>query len=130
MRNQLKLAAIAFALGTAGANAADNEASIPSVETVLANPPDNSAYVPSVRCLTTGRYRQVDIVSNSSLIFHGRGGQAWVNQLPRPCPGLHPNMALSIQTRGSRAAIGTPSAACIGRWRPAQGSAHWGRFIP
>ena len=82
--------------------AAEETDAIPSAEEILANPLTDSAYVDDVRCLAVGRYRQVDILNDRALVFRGRGGRAWINQLPRPCPGLRRDMVLAIETRGSR----------------------------
>ena len=81
---------------------AEETDAIPSAEEILANPLEDSAYVDDVRCLAVGRYRQVDILNHRVLVFRGRGGRAWINLLPRPCPGLHRHMVLAIETRGSR----------------------------
>lgn len=82
--------------------AAEANDAIPSAEEVLANPLDDAAYADNVRCLATGRYRQVDILNDRVLVFRGRGGRAWINLLPRRCPGLRRDMVLAIETRGSR----------------------------
>ena len=81
--------------------AADATDAIPSAEEILANPLTDSAYVDDVRCLAVGRYRQVDILNDRVLVFRARG-RAWINLLPRPCPGLRRDMVLAIETRGSR----------------------------
>ena len=86
----------------AAVTAAEETEAIPSAEEILANPLDDSAYVDDVRCLAVGRYRQVDILNDRALVFRGRGGRAWINLLPRPCPGLRRDMVLAIETRGSR----------------------------
>ena len=75
---------------------------IPSTADILANPLDDTAYVDDVRCLATGRYRQVDILNDGVLIFRGRSGRAWINLLPRRCPGLRRDMVLAIEVRGAR----------------------------
>lgn len=84
------------------AAAAEPSDAIPSAEEILANPLDDAAYVDDVRCLAAGRYRQVDILNDAVLVFRGRGGRAWINVLPRRCPGLRRDMVLAIETRGSR----------------------------
>lgn len=96
------LAAVLVAVLVRTAAASPDE-TIPTAEEILANPLDDSAYVDDVRCLATGRYRQVDIVSDRILVFRGRGGRAWINLLPRRCPGLRRDMVLAIQVRGARA---------------------------
>ena len=48
-----------------------SEASI-TAEEILANPLAEDAYEQSSRCLSTAKYRRVDIMNNQVLIFHGR----------------------------------------------------------
>ena len=73
-----------------------------TAEEILANPLDEPAYSNTVRCLGTARHRRVEIIGNSALIFHGRRGDAWLNVLPRRCPGLRPDMVLVIEQEGLR----------------------------
>ena len=75
---------------------------IPPAEEVLANPLDNAAYVKEARCLATSRYRQVEIVTDRLLVFRGRADRAWINLLPRRCPGLRRDMVLAIEVRSAR----------------------------
>lgn len=73
-----------------------------TAEEVLANPLEDDAYADAVRCLSSMRYRRVEIVGNVALAFHGRGDEAWLNILPRRCPGLREGMILSIEQRSLR----------------------------
>ena len=73
-----------------------------SAEEIFANPLDDDAYVRSSRCLSTGKYRRVEIMNNQILIFHGRGENIWLNVLPNRCLGLQPDMILRIEKRGMR----------------------------
>ena len=86
------------ALGKEGASesASDEDAALTAQE-ILANPLDDDAYSNTTRCLATVRYRRIDILSERALVFQGRGGVAWLNVLPRRCPGLRPDMALVIE---------------------------------
>ena len=83
----------------AGESAPD---AVPSAEEVLANPLDDAAYADEQRCLATARYRRVDIESDRFLVFRGRGERAWINVLPRRCPGLRRDMVLAIEMRSAR----------------------------
>ena len=74
----------------------DEEPALTAQE-ILANPLDDDAYSNTTRCLATVRYRRIDILSERALVFQGRGGVAWLNLLPRRCPGLRPDMALIIE---------------------------------
>lgn len=51
------------------------------------------------RCLSVHAYRRVEILDNQRLVFHGRGGDAWLNQLARPCVGLRPDYTLTFEIR-------------------------------
>ena len=73
-----------------------------TAEEILANPLGEEAYEQSSRCLSTGKYRRVEIMNNQILIFHGRGDEKWLNILPNRCMGLQPDMILSIEKRGMR----------------------------
>lgn len=73
-----------------------------TAEEILANPLGEEAYQQSSRCLSTGKYRRVEIMNHQVLIFHGRGDEMWLNILPNRCMGLQPDMILSIEKRGMR----------------------------
>lgn len=99
----LAVGCVAMAMGSVSAWSEDAPAeTIPSADEILANPLEDAAYVKNVRCLSMGRYRQVDIVDNRMLVFRGRGNRAWINILPRRCVGLRPDMILSVERRGTR----------------------------
>ena len=85
--------------GDGKANGARDEL---TAEEILANPLDEPAYSNTARCLGTARYRRVEIIGNRALIFHGRRGDAWLNVLPRRCPGLRPDMVLVLEQEGLR----------------------------
>ena len=80
------------------------DAALPAItaEDILANPLDDTAYVKSARCLSTGKYRRIEIMNNQTLIFHGSRDDAWLNVLPHRCLGLQPDMILSVEQRGMR----------------------------
>lgn len=81
--------------------AQDDEPPI-TAEEILANPLGEEAYEQSSRCLSTGKYRRVEIMTHQVLVFHGRGDEMWLNILPNRCMGLQPDMILSIEKRGMR----------------------------
>ncbi len=92
-----------FAVATAAAVAGELSTDlIPPAAEVLANPLDDAAYSSNRKCLSVGRYRQVDILNSQTLVFRGRGNRAWVNVLPRRCVGLRRDMVLAIERRGPR----------------------------
>ena len=73
-----------------------------TVEEVLANPLDDDAYANTKRCLSTARYRRIDIVGDRALVFYGRGDDAWLNMLPYRCRGLRSDMMLAIEQSNFR----------------------------
>lgn len=73
-----------------------------TAEEILANPLGEEAYEQSSRCLSTGKYRRVEVMNNQILVFHGRGDNMWLNILPSRCMGLQPDMILEIEKRGMR----------------------------
>lgn len=73
-----------------------------TVEEVLANPLDDRAYANTQRCLSTARYRRIDIIADRALVFYGRGDDAWLNVLPYRCRGLRRDMILSIEQSNFR----------------------------
>ena len=97
------LAAACLAAATAEKQepAQDEEPPI-TAEEILANPLGEEAYQQSSRCLSTGKYRRVEIMNNQILVFHGRGDELWLNILPNRCMGLQPDMILEIERRGMR----------------------------
>lgn len=79
----------------------DGEAPL-TAEEILANPLQDSDYAQTTRCLSTARYRRVEIVNSQALAFHGRGDDVWLNMLHRRCIGLRKDMILSIEQTSLR----------------------------
>ena len=73
-----------------------------TAEDILANPLGEEAYEQSFRCLSSGKYRRVEIMNNQVLVFHGRADEMWLNVLPNRCMGLQPDMIIRIDKRGLR----------------------------
>ena len=100
-----KLLAVACLGAASGENAEQAEnppAAKITPEEILANPLGADAYQQSSRCLSSGKYRRVEVVNHQVLIFHGRGSEMWLNILPNRCLGLQPDMVLSFEKRGMR----------------------------
>ena len=108
MSAALAISAAAFAAAAQSTEenaAAETEATL-TAEEVLANPLDDSDYEQTTRCLSTVRYRRVEIVNGQALAFHGRGDDVWLNLLHRRCPGLRKGMMLSIEQTSFRVCAG------------------------
>jgi hypothetical protein len=61
-----------------------------------------SEYVESQRCLRLHAYQSVKVLDEQRLIFKGRGGKVWLNQLKGRCQGLRRRMTLEFTRRDSR----------------------------
>lgn len=57
----------------------------------------------ALQCLSTMQYGSVDIIDEERLIFRGRAGKAWLNELRPACKGLRRNDKLLFELHGSRA---------------------------
>jgi len=71
------------------------------VETILANPLDDDAYRSSTHCISTRRYDAIEIIDESTVLFHGRN-EVWLNRLSGRCRGLTRDMIPNILTRSGR----------------------------
>lgn len=78
---------------------ADIEADI---EKILTEPLENDDYSESETCLATFQYDRVEVLDQQRVLFVGRGGKVWLNELRRVCPGLRRRHALRFDIRGSR----------------------------
>ena len=100
---KLMAAACAAAAPAEEPEQATGAAEVPiTAEEILANPLGEEAYEQSSRCLSTAKYRRVEIMNNQILVFHGRGDEMWLNILPNRCMGLQADMILTIERRGMR----------------------------
>ena len=71
------------------------------VETILANPLDEDAYRSSSHCISTRRYDAIEILNESTVLFHGRN-DIWLNRLSGRCRGLTREMIPNILMRNGR----------------------------
>lgn len=69
---------------------------------ILSEPASEDEYGGATRCLRTSDFRRVEILDSKRLVFYGRGDARWLNQLPKPCPGLRRNDTLRFDMRSSR----------------------------
>ncbi|HEY6598666.1 MAG TPA: hypothetical protein VIZ30_05115 [Pseudomonadales bacterium] len=69
------------------------------VEFILDNPLPESDYHASERCINSDSYRKVEVLDSRHLLFHGRRGLVWLNQLRYACAGLGNGGALVFQMR-------------------------------
>jgi len=82
---------------------AERQASIEAdIEKILTEPLENEDYSESESCLATFQYDRVEVLDQQRVLFVGRGGRVWLNELRRACPGLRRRHALQFDIRGSR----------------------------
>ena len=58
------------------------------VDFILDNPLPESDYHSSDRCINSDSYRRVEVLDDRHLLFLGRRGVVWLNQLRYACAGL------------------------------------------
>ncbi len=66
---------------------------------ILDNPLPESDYVDSNRCIDSDSYRKVEVLDDRHLLFLGRRGVVWLNQLRYACAGLGSGGVLVFQMR-------------------------------
>ncbi len=69
------------------------------VDFILDNPLPESDYVESNRCINSDSYRKVEVLDDRHLLFLGRRGVVWLNQLRYGCAGLGGGGVLVFQMR-------------------------------
>lgn len=71
------------------------------VETILSTPLDPSEYQQATRCISSRRYRTIEVLDEFNVLFVGRR-ETWLNRLRTRCPGLESHMIIYVDMRGSR----------------------------
>ncbi|MGH8595076.1 MAG: DUF6491 family protein, partial [Gammaproteobacteria bacterium] len=89
-----------MALADAPSGGAPNELDN-DIALILDNPLPETTYSEKRRCLNTRTYRSVEVLDASHLLFWGRSGRVWLNQLRSPCIGLTKDKILQFDTTGS-----------------------------
>ncbi len=74
----------------------------PVVEKIIDSPLSDEDYADAVFCVDGRMLDTVEIIDASRLLFHGRRGRVWLNQLRQPCFGLAPGRTLQFKLQGSR----------------------------
>ena len=55
-----------------------------------------------VRCISLSRIDETEILDDHRILFHMRGGDAYLNELSYACPGLRPDRTLMYRTSTGR----------------------------
>ena len=54
------------------------------------------------RCVSLSRIRRTDIIDDETIVFYLRGGDIFINSLPRTCPGLERNDRFMYEVNQTR----------------------------
>jgi len=71
------------------------------VAMILDTPVPETQYSEKLRCLNTGTYHSVEVLDPGHLLFWGRGGRVWLNQLRPACIGLSKDQILKFKMSGT-----------------------------
>jgi hypothetical protein len=72
------------------------------VQEILDTTAEGPADAAAVHCLSSMDYDQVEVLDSQRLVFKGRGGKRWLNQLRIRCPGLRRHATLQFEMRSMR----------------------------
>jgi len=72
------------------------------IDTILNTQLESSEYSETQNCIYTRSYDGIEIIDERHLLFKGKRGKAWINQLRHRCTGLTGDKILFIDIRGSR----------------------------
>ena len=97
------VAAALFLCGTgAAADAPEPEGGIEAVIAEILAGPDETDYGESERCIISSRIDHTEVLSDRFIVFHMRGGEKYVVQFERRCPGLRRNGLTRFERRSVR----------------------------
>ena len=67
-----------------------------TVQQILETPLPEEAYAAPERCLMLHEYDNVRVLTEELVVFVGRRGRYWLNQLHNRCVGLRPDLTLKM----------------------------------
>lgn len=73
-----------------------------TIDKILSEPLAADEYAAEERCLSTYTYRNVEVIDDEHVLFHGSGDKIWLNKLRNRCLGLRRNDTLSFELRDNR----------------------------
>lgn len=73
-----------------------------TIDKILSEPLAADEYAAEERCLSTYRYRNVEVIDDEHVLFRGSGDKMWLNKLRNRCLGLRRNDTLSFELRDNR----------------------------
>ena len=68
------------------------------LDEILSNPLSESDYREQKNCLRIRDVDDVEVLDETLVLFHGRRGELWLNQLSSQCYGLEQEMILRFKT--------------------------------
>ena len=68
------------------------------IASILSEPLDKEEYGRSKKCLSGNEYRDFEVLDDRRIVFEGRGGRLWLNQLRGRCPGLRDGRVLRFRS--------------------------------
>lgn len=74
----------------------------PAVAAILDAPLTDADYVDAQSCIDRRALDDVEVLDDGRMLFHGRRGQVWLNQLRHRCMGLSSGAKLVFELRGPR----------------------------
>ena len=76
------------------------QASALDVEDILANPLTDEDYREVKNCVWHRSIDDMEVLDESRVLFRGRRGELWLNQLTAPCYGLDAEMLIHLRSYG------------------------------
>lgn len=70
------------------------------LEEILSNPLDDDDYRERSACVWRRTVEHVEVLDETLVVFEGRRGELWLNQLSSQCYGLEADMILQFKVRG------------------------------
>ena len=100
-RCQVALVAVGLVLwgSCAAGDASEAEQDLDAVVAEILAGPDDTGYGEPERCILSGRIDRTQVLSDRLIVFHLRGGEKYVVQFKRRCPGLRRNGVTRIERR-------------------------------
>jgi hypothetical protein len=80
----------------------DRSAPPETVEQILGAPLPDEAYAQGERCLALHEYQTVRVLSEQVVVFEGRRGRYWLNQLHGKCIGLRGDLVLKFNLHNAQ----------------------------
>lgn len=74
----------------------------PDIDEILDKPLTESEYRKQSACISMRAVKDVEILDDTLVLFHGKRGELWLNQLSSQCYGLDQDVFLRFRVRAGR----------------------------